>query len=441
MLGRDQHPLDLDGPLAAVLVDLVAHRHLGLAVRAKVREDVGLAHGGEPLGELVREHDRERHQLVRLAARVAEHHPLVAGADAVDRVGFAVLRLEGLLDALRDVGGLLVDRDHHTARLGIEAVLRARVADVADRVAHDRPHIDVRLGGDLARDDHEARRDQRLAGDAGVHVVRDDGVEDGVGDLVGDLVRVAFGDRLGGELERARAHRPSNPAGIGGSGNRYSTVGSRSISCATRSMRGTPVEHRADPFGDGHLHPEPVRELAKHRRRGQSLHDHPDRAGRLLRRGSLRDELAAAPVPARARPAGDDEVADPGEAREGLRAGAGHLGQPPHLGEPAGDERRLRVVAEPEPVGPSRRERDHVLRRRAELDAEDVVVHVDTEGRRRDRELELHGEREALARDHRGGGQPLRDLLRDVRAGEDRDRAVARPGSRDGRLIPGRAPS
>ena len=135
---------------------------------------------------------------------------------------------------------------------------------------------------------------------------------------------------------------------------------------------------------------------------------------RLFRPERAQQVTTRSPIPAR--PA---KVSGPG---------AGHLGQPPHLGEAAGDERRLRVVAEPEPVGPSRRERDHVLRRRAELDAEDVVVHVDTEGRRRDRELELHGEREALARDHRGGGQALRDLLRDVRAGEDRDRAVANDG-------------
>ena len=45
------------------------------------------------------------------------------------------------------------------------------------------------VGRDLAGDDDEAGRDQRLAGDAPVRVVREDGVEDGVRDLVGDLVR------------------------------------------------------------------------------------------------------------------------------------------------------------------------------------------------------------------------------------------------------------
>ena len=171
VLRRDEDALDLDRPLAAVLVDLVANRHLRLPVRPQVREHVGLAHLGEPLADAVREHDRQRHQLVGLAGRVAEHHPLVAGADAVERVGVAVLRLERVVDALRDVGRLLVDRDDDAARLGVEAVLRARVADVGDRLAHEPRDVDVRLGRDLARDDDEAGRDQRLAGDAARRIV------------------------------------------------------------------------------------------------------------------------------------------------------------------------------------------------------------------------------------------------------------------------------
>jgi hypothetical protein len=78
----------------------------------------------------------------------------------------------------------------------------------------------------------------------------------------------------------------------------------------------------------------------------------------------------------------------------------------------------------PRPSAPPAAKGDDVLGRRAELDADEVVVHVDAEGARRDRELELHGERQALAGDHRGGRQPARDLVRDVRAGEDRDRPV-----------------
>ena len=144
----------------------------------------------------MREHDRHRHELLGLVRRVAEHHPLVARADEVERIGVAVLRLVRLVDALRDVGRLPVDRDDDAAGLEVEAVLGARVADLGDRLADDRANVDVGLGRDLAGDDDEAGGDQRLAGDAAVGVVGEDRVEDGVRDLIGDLVRMALGDRL-----------------------------------------------------------------------------------------------------------------------------------------------------------------------------------------------------------------------------------------------------
>ena len=210
MLRRDEHPLDLDRPLDPALVDLVADGHLRLPVRPQVRQHLGLADLREPPRELVREHDRQRHQLVRLVRGVPEHHPLIPGADPVDRVDVAVLRLEGLVDALRDVGRLPVDRDHHAARLRVEPVLGARVADLLDRVADDRADVHVGLGRDLAGDDDEPGRDQRLARDTAVRVVREHRVQHGVRDLVRDLVRVPLGHRLGREVERARAHDGSH---------------------------------------------------------------------------------------------------------------------------------------------------------------------------------------------------------------------------------------
>ncbi len=209
MLRRDQQPLDPDRPLHSLLVEVVADRHLRLSVRPQVRQDARLADLREPLADLVREHDRQRHQLRRLARRVAEHHPLVACAHLVERVVVAgvVLDLVGGVDALRDVGRLLVDRDDDAARVRVEAPLRVRVADLRDLLAHDLRDVDVRLGRDLARDDDEPSRDQRLAGDAPVGVVAKDGVEDAVGDLVGDLVRMSFGDGLGREQELAPRHR------------------------------------------------------------------------------------------------------------------------------------------------------------------------------------------------------------------------------------------
>ena len=206
MLGRDQHALDLDRALNPALVDLVPHRHLRLPVGTEVRKHVRLAHLGETLREPVRDQDRKRHELVRLAGRVAEHHPLVAGAEEVDRVDVSVLRLVRLVHPLRDIRRLLVDRDDDTARLEVESVLRPRVANLGDPFANHRADVDVGVRRDLARDDHETGRDERLAGDPSVRVVCENRVENGVRDLIRDLVRMTLGDRLRRERERTHRH-------------------------------------------------------------------------------------------------------------------------------------------------------------------------------------------------------------------------------------------
>ena len=117
-----------------------------------------------------------------------------------------MLLLVGVVDSLRDVGRLLVDRDHDAARLGVEAELRARVTDGADAFADEPRDVDVAVGRDLARHDDEAGRDQRLAGDPARGVLGEYGVEDGVGDLVGHLVGMALGDRLRREGEGTAGH-------------------------------------------------------------------------------------------------------------------------------------------------------------------------------------------------------------------------------------------
>ena len=133
VLRRDEHAHDLDRPLAAVLVHLVADVTCAFPSGRRYGRICAFRTSDEPLGDPVREHDRERHELLGLGAGVAEHHPLVAGADLVERVVVAVLHLVRGVDALRDVRRLLVDRDHDAARVGVEAVLGAVVADLADR--------------------------------------------------------------------------------------------------------------------------------------------------------------------------------------------------------------------------------------------------------------------------------------------------------------------
>ena len=90
----------------------------------EVVEDLLLAHLGEAAGELVGEHDRQRHQLFGLVAGVAEHQALVARPARVHAHG--------------DVGGLLVDGGDDRAGLVVEAVLGAGVAHALDGLAHDR---------------------------------------------------------------------------------------------------------------------------------------------------------------------------------------------------------------------------------------------------------------------------------------------------------------
>ena len=195
VLGRDQHLLDRDRTAVRV-----AHRDLGLAVGAQVVERAVLADQGQPLGEPVGDLDRHRHQRLGLRGRVAEHHSLVAGTFAVESVvGVPDPGLDALVDALGDVGRLLVEGDQHGDRVAVVSDLAVVVTDLADRLADQFGHVDLGVGRELAGDHRHAGVDQGLAGDPRVRILLETGVEDGVRDLVGDLVRMAFGDRFGGE--------------------------------------------------------------------------------------------------------------------------------------------------------------------------------------------------------------------------------------------------
>src|SRR5205814_4551918 len=79
--------------------------------------------------------------------------------------------------------------------------------------------------------------------------------------------------------------------------------------------------------------------------------------------------------------AGEDEVADTGEAGEGLAAASAGHGKTRHLSYASGDEGGGGVVAEVEAVGDPGGKRDDVLHGAAEFDAGHVVVGVDAQGR------------------------------------------------------------
>ena len=100
VLCGDDDGRDLDG-----LAVLIAHGDLGLAVGAQVGQGVVMANSCQALGQATRQIVRHGHEGLGLVGGIAEHHALVAGADQVDRVGgSAGLGLEGLVDALGDIG-------------------------------------------------------------------------------------------------------------------------------------------------------------------------------------------------------------------------------------------------------------------------------------------------------------------------------------------------
>ena len=204
MLGRQDHGGD-ELRFAVGVLD----RHLALAVGPQVVEHAALAHFGQTVHQLVGKGDGKRHELRAVAAGVAEHHALVAGALAVERVliGGIHTALEGRVDPLSDVGGLLVQRGDDAARGGVEAVLGPGIADALDGLADQRGHIHVGGGADLARHDYQPRGDQGLAGDVAGRIVSEDRVNHRVRDLVGDLVGMAFAHRLRREQELVITHR------------------------------------------------------------------------------------------------------------------------------------------------------------------------------------------------------------------------------------------
>lgn len=136
--------------------------------------------------------DGGRHQDGGFVAGVAEHQALVTGA----LVEVVVL---GVVDALGDVGTLLVIGDLYRAAPVVDAIVGVVVADALDRVAGDSNVVNVGLRGDLAGEQYEAGSAQGLCRNAGLGILGQQGIEDGIRNLVSDLVRVAFGNRFGGK--------------------------------------------------------------------------------------------------------------------------------------------------------------------------------------------------------------------------------------------------
>ncbi len=179
VLGGDDDGVDADGDHAAVLL-LVLDGDLGLTIGAQPLEGSILANVGETLAEAGGEEVGEGHELGGLIGGVAEHDALVTSADLLD----ALVEV----DALGDIGALLLDGDDDVAGVAVDALVGGGVADVADGGTDDVLEIDLGVGGDLTEDHDHAGLGGGLAGDLGLGVLGEAGVEDGIGNLIAELV-------------------------------------------------------------------------------------------------------------------------------------------------------------------------------------------------------------------------------------------------------------
>lgn len=171
VLGRDDDSVDAEGNNGTSVVG-VLNGHLGLCVGAQPWEGAVLAGLGHGRVELVGEEDGQGQELGGLVGGIAEHDTLVTGTEV----------LEGLLvvQALGNVGRLLLNGNEDVAGLVVEALVGRVVADLLDGIADDLLVVDVGLCGDLAEDHDHAGLGGSLASNLGEGVLLEAGIEDGV---------------------------------------------------------------------------------------------------------------------------------------------------------------------------------------------------------------------------------------------------------------------
>ena len=128
----------------------------------------------------MRQRDGERHELRRLAAGEADHHPLIAGPLQLERVATLLCALSGLqrvAHARGDVRRLLFEIDLDQCVVGVESDRLGVVADATDGVADGALDVQLRVRGHFADDDAQSLGDRGLAGDARRGILREHAVE------------------------------------------------------------------------------------------------------------------------------------------------------------------------------------------------------------------------------------------------------------------------
>ena len=142
--------------------------------------DLGLRVGPEPVhsarspgdshGEiqLVGKHNSEGHEFLGFVRSITEHDTLVTSAHGFE---------SSVVEALCDIGTLLLNGHKNIARLVIETFLRVVVSDPLDGLADDLLVVELGLGGDLTKDHDHTSLGCSFACDLGEGVLREAGIE------------------------------------------------------------------------------------------------------------------------------------------------------------------------------------------------------------------------------------------------------------------------
>ena len=141
----------------------------------------------------------ERHVLRCLIAGIPEHHPLVAGTDLLQLIiGHLVLfDFQRLVDAHRDVRGLLINRSDDSAGVCVKSILASCVTDLTNGITDNLLDIDISLRRDFTHDKHNTCRAGGLAGNTAHRVLFHQCVQNRVRNLVAHLIRMSLSDGLG----------------------------------------------------------------------------------------------------------------------------------------------------------------------------------------------------------------------------------------------------
>ena len=153
------------------------------------------------------------------------------------------------------------------------------------------------------------------------------------------------------------------------------------------------VEDQLHLLGDGHFDVVLAGEAEGGAGGRDAFGDFAAEAGEDFREfAALAQRLSDGAVAAERAGAGEDQVADAGEAGEGFAAASAGYGEAGDLGDAAGDEGGGGVVAEADSGGDSGGDGDDVFEGAAEFDADDVGAGVEAEGFRGELVLDAGGD-------------------------------------------------